>query len=154
MGPLGVEMFPVTTRLLIHIMFTELFRKNINSATVQYSAQGKLLFAVYLPADAQRGTGTVQGELGWHLPNAKKHAYFHSFKRAPKSWQIRKAVRHSEGEYAAFLLFAWFIFASLHSLMLSDGVRIVAQCTVCTFLVTLGKEIVFGQETFIESHCS
>lgn len=43
-------MLSLTTRLLIHIMLAALFRKHINSATVQ----GELIFAVYLPADAQQ----------------------------------------------------------------------------------------------------
>lgn len=50
MGPFWAEMLSLATRLSIHIMLTALFRKHINSSTVQ----GELIFAVYLPADAQQ----------------------------------------------------------------------------------------------------
>lgn len=52
LGPFWAEKLSLTTRLLINIMFAVLFRKYINSATVQ----GELILAVYLPADAQQGT--------------------------------------------------------------------------------------------------
>lgn len=50
MGPFWAEVVSLTTRLSVHIMLTALFRKHINSFTVE----GELIFAVLLPADAQQ----------------------------------------------------------------------------------------------------